>query len=364
MAKPHPTEQMLDTNKTPVSGMDGLLDPIDPSSFREELDALEVPPGLPQKPHVSVSVPVNDAPKVSADTAAVASLVGPETCLIDSEVDVPPAPSSVESLNLQEINNLLGMTNDTTATPAPAPVEEPVPPLKEPDASNMTQMPSSSFDPVLSAMATITEAETPAAVAALLAAFPPPLTPAVEAIPPPLTPAVEAIPAPAPTPSVEAIPAPEPVTTTGLKVPRSIMTTPMMESILQKMALQPATNSSGGEKQDQPEVRQYIEGLPTELDVVLGRGGRSNHHAGNKQYRTEVENLQQWYNHSARSEKQNLSQCLVNCIQSYGGRFLKLDKDVGRWCIVSNSVARRKASQALREYVPMHERLARKTSAA
>jgi len=114
----------------------------------------------------------------------------------------------------------------------------------------------------------------------------------------------------------------------------------------------------GARRKKEPHVLVYVE-HPTELDVLLGRGGRSNHHRGNKRYRDEVGNLQQWYKSSPKNEKTDLSQCLVNYVHSYGGRFLKLDA-TNKWYIVTNLVARRKASQALREHATPEERAARR----
>lgn len=96
-----------------------------------------------------------------------------------------------------------------------------------------------------------------------------------------------------------------------------------------------------------PDVKAYVE--PTENDVLLGRGGRSNHHPGNKRYREEVKNLRSWYVSIGenKDEKTALSQCLVDFVHNYQGRFL--EKDKSGWYEVPNIVARRKASQALRE---------------
>lgn len=91
----------------------------------------------------------------------------------------------------------------------------------------------------------------------------------------------------------------------------------------------------------------------SEFDVLLGRGGRSNHHPGNKRYREEVENFRRVYGTlKTDSEKTEMSQLLVAAIQKTGGRFLEEDKEAGKslgWYVVPNIVARRKASQALRE---------------
>jgi hypothetical protein len=116
-------------------------------------------------------------------------------------------------------------------------------------------------------------------------------------------------------------------------------------------------------RKKEPEVTQYV-GQPRDVDVVLGRGGKSNHHPGNKRYRDEVQNLQKWYKASDKSEKTELSQHLVNFVHSYGGHFVKQEKGTGRWYVVSNLVARRKASQALREHLSSEERLAKKVALA
>jgi len=93
-------------------------------------------------------------------------------------------------------------------------------------------------------------------------------------------------------------------------------------------------------------------------DVLLGRGGKSNHHPGNKRYREEVENFRPLYaSLITDEEKTSMSQALVDVIEQMGGRFLEEDKmkdangknqSLG-WYVVPNLVSRRKASQALRE---------------
>jgi hypothetical protein len=106
-----------------------------------------------------------------------------------------------------------------------------------------------------------------------------------------------------------------------------------------------------------PDVKEYVE--PTDVDVLLGRGGRSNHHPGNKRYREEVQNLQSWYlGVEEKNEKTDLSQCLVDYVHSYEGRFLYKD-EVG-WYVVPNIIARRKASQALREDNDAEKRAAKR----
>jgi hypothetical protein len=104
-----------------------------------------------------------------------------------------------------------------------------------------------------------------------------------------------------------------------------------------------------------PDHKEYVN--ICDQDVLLGRGGRSNHHPGNKRYREEVENFRTLYSalHTDK-EKTDMSQLLVDVIQKTGGRFLEEDKvkdgktsvSLG-WYVAPNIVSRRKASQALRE---------------
>ena len=109
-----------------------------------------------------------------------------------------------------------------------------------------------------------------------------------------------------------------------------------------------------------PEVKEYVEPR-RDIDVLCGRGGRSNHFPGNKRYRAEVSNLRQWYNDlTDKDRKTELSSCLVDFVKDYGGRFLELDKEVNRWYIIPDIAARRKASQALREDVDPEKRRAKR----
>jgi hypothetical protein len=96
--------------------------------------------------------------------------------------------------------------------------------------------------------------------------------------------------------------------------------------------------------------RQYVN--PTDEDILLGRGGKSNHHPGNKRYREEIKNFQSSYTRlEQKDDKTDLSRYVVDYVHKYEGRFLTFDKDVrpNRWYEVPDIVARRKVSQALRE---------------
>jgi len=96
-----------------------------------------------------------------------------------------------------------------------------------------------------------------------------------------------------------------------------------------------------------PEKKVYVD--YTDRDVLLGRGGLSNKHPGNKRYRQEIENAKPVYRAASKDEKTHWASLLVEYVQKDGGRFLEKDKENGKWYIVPDIVARRKAGQALRE---------------
>jgi hypothetical protein len=87
-----------------------------------------------------------------------------------------------------------------------------------------------------------------------------------------------------------------------------------------------------------------------EWDVLCGRGGRSNHHPGNKRYRHVVSEMKMMYRRSeAKAIKTDLSRAIVEHCCNYGGRFIKHDSKSGRYYVLTKAEARKKTSQALRE---------------
>jgi hypothetical protein len=98
-----------------------------------------------------------------------------------------------------------------------------------------------------------------------------------------------------------------------------------------------------------PEIKDYVDEY-VDHDVLFGRGGRSNHHPGNKIYRDFVIDKQPYYRSCDKNEKTKVAQSIVDSInKEYNGRFLELEKGTERWYVVPNIVARRKVGQALRE---------------
>jgi len=165
---------------------------------------------------------------------------------------------------------------------------------------------------------------------------------------------------------------PETTTTTTTSVPsfarpvqektnwESLFNGQIQQAVAPQDAPAPATKKKRKRKKRSkvvPEHKTYVEN--TEHDVLLGRGGKSNHHPGNKRYREEVENFRPLYaSLTTDEEKTAMSQALVDVMEQMGGRFLEEDKIKDPltnkiiskgWYVVPNIVARRKASQALRE---------------
>ncbi|CAJ1942764.1 unnamed protein product [Cylindrotheca closterium] len=94
---------------------------------------------------------------------------------------------------------------------------------------------------------------------------------------------------------------------------------------------------------------------PHENDVMYGRGGGTNHHSGNKQYRKMVEDRKLEYVNSKRLDKPLVALEIIRIWRGQvpPGRFLKLDEKTGLWNDVGDKKAREKTSQALREKAPL-----------
>ena len=96
-------------------------------------------------------------------------------------------------------------------------------------------------------------------------------------------------------------------------------------------------------------TRVYVETI-RDTDVLCGRGGRSNHHPGNKRYRFVISEMRQAYKTTVgKSNKTDLSRAIVDHVCSYGGRFLKREESTGRYYVLTRGESRKKTSQALRE---------------
>jgi hypothetical protein len=123
-----------------------------------------------------------------------------------------------------------------------------------------------------------------------------------------------------------------------------------------------STSNGNGKHQ-----RDWIVGDPRERDVLLGRGGRSNSHMGNKSFRALVVFYKPKYRLAqSNKEKQAIVKSIVAGIcdeldvdeidastvpasHSLPGRFIKFDTSHKKWYNVGLHTARNKTSQALRE---------------
>mmetsp|Transcript_21370 Transcript_21370/g.29741 ORF Transcript_21370/g.29741 Transcript_21370/m.29741 type:complete len:466 (-) Transcript_21370:248-1645(-) len=90
-------------------------------------------------------------------------------------------------------------------------------------------------------------------------------------------------------------------------------------------------------------------------DVLCGRGGLTNHHAGNMFFRRLVRLKQEAYLLASKREKAGVARDIVDSIRQLQppGRFLKKDaKNPNTWIEIGDRKAREKTSQALREGAP------------
>jgi hypothetical protein len=99
-------------------------------------------------------------------------------------------------------------------------------------------------------------------------------------------------------------------------------------------------------RRSDPDIKEYI--TPKKEDVLFGRGGKSNNHPGNLDYRKCIVVEQPNYQALPDGEKRIFSQKIVDWVhQDCKGRFVK--KDEYGWFLVTLPAALEKVSQALRE---------------
>jgi hypothetical protein len=84
-------------------------------------------------------------------------------------------------------------------------------------------------------------------------------------------------------------------------------------------------------------------------DVLLGRGGLTNSHIGNKRFRLVVTDYQLEYLMAKKREKKVIAKRIVDQIYNSGGRFLRKSPVSNVWSEVTEKKALEKASQSLRE---------------
>jgi len=125
-----------------------------------------------------------------------------------------------------------------------------------------------------------------------------------------------------------------------------------------------ATTTSAGRKstaQPRPVLNVPPRGIgpitvPNENDVLCGRGGRINSHAGNVQFRDIIHSKKSEYlaPSTKKLEKAHIAAGIVSDIRTMdpAGRFLKEDKGTSMWFDIGDAKAIKKTGQALREDAP------------
>lgn len=121
------------------------------------------------------------------------------------------------------------------------------------------------------------------------------------------------------------------------------------QSLNDKSETSSLDDSSSQEETSASRQRVYVDTI-RDTDVLCGRGGRSNHHPGNKRYRHVISEMKLSYKKmETKSVKTDLSRAIVDHVCKYGGRFIKKEEATGRYYVLTRGEARKKTSQALRE---------------
>lgn len=89
----------------------------------------------------------------------------------------------------------------------------------------------------------------------------------------------------------------------------------------------------------------------TNQDVLFGRGGRTNHHPGNKRLRDIVNKYRDVYHSATKTDKPLVSRLIVTALRNADppSRFLRKNDETTRWEDVGDKRAAEKVSQTLRE---------------
>ena len=101
-----------------------------------------------------------------------------------------------------------------------------------------------------------------------------------------------------------------------------------------------------------PQSYQKVYCEVQENDVLLGRGGRSNAHNGNRVYRQRILEYQAAYKQLDVLGKKRMSENIVEWVKSRGGRFLAYEKTpqgIASYYVATDEEARQKVCQGLRE---------------
>lgn len=92
-------------------------------------------------------------------------------------------------------------------------------------------------------------------------------------------------------------------------------------------------------------------------DVLSGRGGGTNVHPGNRNFRDLINLHRRAYLKARKNDKPAISRAIVRSVREAIGRFLKKDEKSGLWFEIGDDAAREKTSQALRQRAPEMRKL-------
>eukprot|EP00980_Cylindrotheca_fusiformis_P009273 scaffold2026_cov78-Cylindrotheca_fusiformis.AAC.8 len=128
---------------------------------------------------------------------------------------------------------------------------------------------------------------------------------------------------------------------------------------LQRYGIEPESISleGGGEKFRRELVAQRIQErlncprrttihVPSQYDVLFGKGSPVQNHSGNRKFRELVSRHEEEYEKAKKGEKIGLAQKVVDAVYASSGMFLKPEGNI--WLSVDNNVAREKVSTAFR----------------
>jgi hypothetical protein len=94
-----------------------------------------------------------------------------------------------------------------------------------------------------------------------------------------------------------------------------------------------------------------------EHDVLSGRGGGTNVHPGNRDFRDLINKYRTIYLKAKKNDKPAISRAIVKAVRSKGGRFLKKNEKDNLYYEIGDAQAREKTSQALRQRAPEMRKL-------
>lgn len=131
------------------------------------------------------------------------------------------------------------------------------------------------------------------------------------------------------------------------------------ESGYEPDAVKKAKTEAAGDKDDPDPIPASTEGTSTfnDADVLSGRGGGTNVHPGNRNFRDLINMHRRAYLKARKNDKPAISRAIVRSIRDASGRFLRKDEKSGLWFEIGDDAAREKTSQALRQRAPEMRKL-------